>query len=142
MKYSNITRGIFIERPNRFIAQVNIDGEIHTVHVKNTGRCKELLVPGGTVYLECNDNPKRKTRYTLVAVEKELGNGGNILINMDSYAPNIVAGEWLTTHDSLFGGRGQIKREVCFNESRFDFSVFVDVCFLSIINNVNESKLV
>ena len=71
MKYSNIIKGEFISRPNRFIANVKIENEIHTVHVKNTGRCKELLVPNCTVYLSGSDNPNRKTKYDLIAVEKE-----------------------------------------------------------------------
>ena len=75
MKYKNIVRGEFISRPNRFIAKVKIDGEEHTVHVKNTGRCKEILVPGAVVYLERSENPERKTAYDLIAVEKKTENG-------------------------------------------------------------------
>lgn len=79
MHYPNVCPGRFLARPNRFIAQVEIDGQEETVHVKNTGRCKELLVPGCTVYLTRSDNPARKTKYDLVAVQK-----GDLLINMDS----------------------------------------------------------
>ncbi len=112
MRYSNITKGIFIERPNRFIAKVNIDGHIETVHVKNTGRCKELLIPGVTVILEISDNPARKTKYDLVAVYKErLG-----LINIDSQAPNKVVYEWLMQKNFDL-----IKPEYTYGNSRFDF---------------------
>ena len=93
MKYRKIKKGNFIERPNRFIAYVNVEGEENNpqiVHVKNTGRCKELLVDNATVFLEESDNPNRKTKYDLVKVIK---NG--ILINMDSQAPNKVVNEWL-----------------------------------------------
>ena len=86
MKYKNIVKGEFIERPNRFIANVKIDGEVHTVHVKNTGRCRELLLPKATVYLEESDNPSRKTKYDLIGVEK----AGLGLVNIDSSAPNKV----------------------------------------------------
>ena len=89
MKYENITRGIFIERPNRFIARVEIDGKTETVHVKNTGRCKELLVPGCEVWLTAPGTPGRKTKYDLVAVRKSTG----ILFNIDSQAPNKAAKE-------------------------------------------------
>ena len=91
MHYNNTIRATFHSRPNRFIAKVFADGVLETVHVKNTGRCKELLVPGATVILEESDNPARKTKYDLIAVYKEdLG-----LVNMDSQAPNKVVGEWL-----------------------------------------------
>lgn len=86
--YNNVLEGIFRRRPNRFIAYVDIDGKTEKVHVKNTGRCKELLVPGCTVYLDKSDNPNRKTAYDLVAVMK-----GDTLINMDSAAPNKVFGQ-------------------------------------------------
>lgn len=91
MRYGEIKEGAFVARPNRFIAKVMIDGREETVHVKNTGRCRELLVPGARVYLERAANPDRKTAYDLVAVVKE----GLGLINMDSQAPNRVTGEWL-----------------------------------------------
>lgn len=95
MKYREIVDGIFLDRPNRFIAHVNVNGVVETVHVKNTGRCKELLLPGAAVRLEVSDNPKRKTKYDLVAVHKqELG-----WVNMDSQAPNKVVGEWLSKQE-------------------------------------------
>ena len=95
MKYKKVVKGSFVDRPNRFIAHVKIDGEIQTVHVKNTGRCRELLLPDAEVYLEVADNPARKTAYDLIAVYKE--NFG--LINIDSQAPNKVAKEWLETQN-------------------------------------------
>lgn len=88
MQYGTVVPGVFLRRPNRFIAHVEIDGEEEIVHVKNTGRCKELLTPGAAVYCEKSRNPARKTAYDLIAVEK-----GNLLINMDSQAPNKAAGE-------------------------------------------------
>ena len=98
MKYSNVAEARFINRPNRFIAHVELDGQIETVHVKNTGRCKELLLPGAKVILERSDNLTRKTRYDLIAVYKEpIG-----LINMDSQAPNKVVKEWLEGQDFDF----------------------------------------
>ena len=95
MKYREIVDGIFLDRPNRFIAHVDVNGTVETVHVKNTGRCKELLLPGVAVRLEVSDNPKRRTKYDLVAVHKqELG-----WVNMDSQAPNKVVGEWLSKQE-------------------------------------------
>lgn len=115
MFYKNIAAGKFISRPNRFIANVEIDGEIQVVHVKNTGRCRELLLPGSTVYCEKSDNPKRKTAYDLVAVEK-----GKLLINMDSQAPNAAFFEFI--HDGSFkDGIEYIARERKYKNSRFDF---------------------
>ena len=119
MQYENICRGSFISRPNRFIAVVEIDGEQQRVHVKNTGRCKELLVPGNTVYLEKSANPRRKTAYDLIAVEKRTPEGAK-LVNMDSMAPNRAAGEWLAA-----GGLGEIENlraEATIGDSRFDFA--------------------
>lgn len=118
MKYNNCYSGIFISRPNRFIAIVEIDGEEQRVHVKNTGRCKELLQPGNTVYLEKSSNPARKTAYDLIAVEKQVP-GGTRLVNMDSMAPNLAAKEWLEN-----GGLGNIQNlraETTIGDSRFDF---------------------
>ena len=112
MKYSKVVKGIFENRPNRFIAHVWIDGVLETVHVKNTGRCKELLIPGVTVILEDCQNPNRKTRYDLIAVYKE----GLGLINMDSQAPNKVVAEWLAKQDYDF-----IKPEYKYGNSRVDF---------------------
>lgn len=119
MQYENICRGTFISRPNRFIAVVEIDGVEQRVHVKNTGRCAELLVPGNTVYLEKSANPKRKTACDLVAVEKRTPEGAR-LVNMDSMAPNRAAGEWLAA-----GGLGEIENlraEATIGDSRFDFA--------------------
>ncbi len=121
MNYKKVISGIFLSRPNRFIAKVLIDNEEHTVHVKNTGRCKELLVPGYTVYLEKSENPERKTAYDLIAVEKKTENGA-ILINMDSQIPNFCAEEFLPL-SGLFSPDAEIKREVKFGNSRFDICV-------------------
>ncbi len=115
MKYKNIKQGKFLERPNRFIAYVEIDGEVEVCHVKNTGRCRELLVPGCTVYLEESSNPNRKTRYDLVAVLK-----GDVLFNIDSQAPNKVFGEWLEA-SGYFGGIKHTKPEFTYKDSRLDF---------------------
>lgn len=115
MQYNHITQGRFIERPNRFIAKVEIDGRIETVHVKNTGRCKELLTKGVRVYLEKSDNAERSTAYDLVAVEK-----GKRLINMDSQAPNKAVGEWLL-EKKLFPDLVLVRPETTYGNSRFDF---------------------
>ena len=112
MKYRKIVKGKFINRPNRFIAHVEIYGKTETVHVKNTGRCKELLVPGCTVYLSESDNPERKTRYDLIAVIKSNG----LLINIDSQAPNQVVKEWLAGYEYDF-----VKPEYVYGNSRIDF---------------------
>ena len=112
MKYANITKAAFIARPNRFIAQVEVDGRIETVHVKNTGRCKELLIPGCTVFLIASDNPERKTKYDLVAVIKDNG----LLINIDSQAPNKVAAEFLQSQNY-----DVIIPEYTYGDSRIDF---------------------
>lgn len=117
MHYDHITEGIFIERPNRFIAYVDINGQTEVCHVKNTGRCRELLVPGAKVYLQDCGSQKRKTRYDLIAVEK---NG--LLINMDSQAPNKVVAEWLKS-GGLHKEIRLIKPESTFNKSRFDFYI-------------------
>ena len=117
MTYKNIFKGKFLSRPNRFIANVEIEGKTETVHVKNTGRCRELLTPNATVYLEKSDNPLRKTKYDLVAVLK-----GDMLINMDSQIPNDVAYEWLK-NGNLFSKNAKIRREVTHNKSRFDFYI-------------------
>ena len=117
MKYENIVKGIFLSRPNRFIAEVLIDGIKQTVHVKNTGRCKELLIKGNEVWLQKSHNPLRKTAYDLIAVKK-----GDLLINMDSQIPNAVAAEWLKK-GKLFSKEAVIKREVTFGNSRFDLFI-------------------
>lgn len=124
MKYEHVVPGIFIERPNRFIARVEIDGQVETVHVKNTGRCRELLQPGVRVYLECSSNPNRSTAYDLVAVQK-----GERVVNIDSQAPNKVVEEWLR-QKALFSSMPKWNREVTlvrpettYGKSRFDFYV-------------------
>lgn len=117
MKYQNVVQGKFISRPNRFIAYVEINGEAQVVHVKNTGRCRELLVPGATVYLEKSDNPVRKTTYDLIAVEK-----GTRLINMDSQIPNKMVEEWLKKGEFI-QGICRIRPETQYGNSRFDFYV-------------------
>lgn len=114
MKYPNVCKGTFIERPNRFIAYVELEGKREVCHVKNTGRCKELLIPGREVYLTCSHNPARKTAYDLIAVQK-----GEWLINMDSQLPNGAAYEWLTAKKDEFG-IAFLKREVTHGNSRFD----------------------
>lgn len=119
MKYEKITEGIFVDRPNRFIANVKIDGQIQRCHVCNTGRCRELLVPGCRVYLKVCDNPNRATAHDLVVVEKRMEDGSIRMVNMDSYAPNRVAKEWLEQ-----GGMGaditNIASERRYGNSRFD----------------------
>ena len=117
MRYKNIKKGIFISRPNRFIAEVEVDGEIKICHVKNTGRCKELLIKGVTVILEKSGISTRKTEYDLVAVYK-----GEELINIDSQAPNKVVGEWLKSGKG-FDGITAIKPESKYKNSRFDFYI-------------------
>ena len=115
MQYGRVISGRFLSRPNRFIAYVETVDGIQTVHVKNTGRCKELLIPGTTVYLEAGTNPNRKTAYDLIAVEK-----GNVLINMDAQAPNKVFAEWV-----ISGGFSSdviaVRPEYRYGESRLDF---------------------
>lgn len=112
MQYKQITKGKFHSRPNRFIANIYIDGKMETVHVKNTGRCRELLLPDADVILEVSDNPNRKTAYDLIAVYKEkIG-----LVNMDSQAPNKVVAEWLSKQ-----GFDYVKPEYTYGKSRFDF---------------------
>ena len=115
MHYSNIQRATFLRRPNRFIAHIEVDGREEVCHVKNTGRCRELLTDRATIYVEHHDNPKRKTKYSLIAVEK-----GNLLINMDSQAPNKVVGEWLLEKEP-FGKVKLLKPECTYGSSRFDF---------------------
>lgn len=128
MKYTEtIVQSRFLDRPNRFIAHIEIDGSTEICHVKNTGRCRELLQPGATVYCADCLSPARKTRFDLIAVQK-----GSRLINMDSQAPNKAVGEWLSA-----GGLGciaNIKPETTFGDSRFDFSFQKDgrMCFLEV----------
>lgn len=127
MQYRNMIPGEFRSRPNRFIAKVMINGHEETVHVKNTGRCRELLTPGAAVWCQKSDNPNRKTQFDLITVRK-----GERLINMDSQAPNIAAGEWLRS-----GGLGKIEEvraETVHGDSRFDFSFLLEGkrCFLEV----------
>ena len=122
MKYNNVIKGKFISRPNRFIAYVDINGNTEKVHVKNTGRCKELLIPGCTVYLSVSDNSARKTKHDLITTEKHFGEGRAILINMDSQVPNDVAEEWLKEGE-IFSSNAVIRREVKRGNSRFDFYI-------------------
>ncbi len=121
MEYKRIAAGRFVERPNRFIAYVDIEGKKEICHVKNTGRCRELLIKGCRVYLEESDNPARKTKYDLIAVEK-----GSLLINMDSNAPNQAVKEWLQEPECpVCGGEEKvfIKPECKYGNSRFDFYI-------------------
>ena len=122
MKYGRVVKADFISRPNRFIAEVMLDGVKETVHVKNTGRCRELLISGSTVYLEDSFPKQRKTRYDLIAVEKKLENDKIKLVNMDSQAPNKAVGEWLKEHP-IFGEPVSVRPEVTVGGSRFDFGV-------------------
>lgn len=115
MEYNNIVKGRFIDRPNRFIANCEINGKTEVCHVKNTGRCKELLVQGTTVYLQKSDNPNRKTQYDLIAVQK-----GERLINMDSQIVNSVALEYVPR---LFDKIKFIKPEYTYGNSRFDIYI-------------------
>ena len=120
MNYKNTIRGIFKDRPNRFIAHVQIGDQLETVHVKNTGRCRELLVPEAEVILEKSDNPARKTKYDLISVNKE-----GRWINMDSQAPNQAAAEWLAG-GGLASAVTNIKREITYHDSRFDLAFSED----------------
>lgn len=121
MEYLNIKEGIFKSSPNRFIAIVSIDGRDEICHVKNTGRCKELLIPGCKVYLEESQNPLRKTKYDLISVVKN-ENGGKLLINIDSQIPNDMTEEWLCD-SGLFSNNMKYKREYSCLDSRFDFFI-------------------
>ena len=127
MRYENMVPGIFRTRPNRFIAHVEIGGQPEICHVKNTGRCRELLVPGAEVFCQRSENPSRKTKFDLITVRK-----GGKLINMDSQAPNIAAKEWL-----LSGGLGPVENlrpECIHGDSRFDFAFTLGgkPCFLEV----------
>ena len=127
MQYQNMIPGVFHARPNRFIAHIEINGQMQVCHVKNTGRCRELLVPGTKVWCQAFSDPKRKTAFDLIAVQK-----GDRLINMDSQAPNAAAKAWL-----LNGGLGKVENlraETVHGDSRFDFSFTLDgkSCFLEV----------
>lgn len=117
MKYTNITEGRFESRPNRFIAYVTMNGQLEKVHVKNTGRCKELLTDKAEVYLEKSDNTERTTAYDLVAVKK-----GERIVNVDSQAPNKAVGEWLLSGE-LFPDVKSVRPETTYRNSRFDFYI-------------------
>ena len=124
MTYQDIHAARFLARPNRFIAQVELEGRVETVHVKNTGRCKELLLPGCTVYLEGSSNPARKTKYDLVAVEKVWPGRPPLFINMDSQAPNKVFAEWMAAGLGAELGLPRptlLRPETTWGNSRFDF---------------------
>ena len=137
MKYANIVSGRFIDRPNRFIAHVEIDGVMETVHVKNTGRCMELLLPEADVMLAVSDSPSRKTKYDLISVyKKNLG-----WVNIDSQAPNVVVKEWLMSGQQVFPNITTLKPEYVHGNSRVDFylecgqrKIFIEVkgCTLEI----------
>lgn len=114
MRYDHIREGRFLSRPNRFIAHVEVDGKVEVCHVKNTGRCRELLIPGTTVWIDESDNPNRKTRFDLIAVDR-----GGMMVNMDSQAPNRLFAEW--AKEGHLGTLDEIKAECRFGESRFDF---------------------
>lgn len=117
MNYSDITKGLFLSRQNRFIAEVDIGGKIHTVHVKNTGRCRELFRKNAVVYLQRSNNPNRKTLYDLIAVYK-----GDTLVNVDSQSPNKAVREWLKA-GGLLPNPTLIKPEVRYGDSRLDFYI-------------------
>lgn len=117
MIYKNIRKARFLSRPNRFIAHIDIDGKTEICHVKNTGRCKELLIENATVFVQESDNPSRKTKYDLISVLK-----GERLINMDSQIPNKVFVEW-AQNSGFFGDIKLLKAEKTFENSRFDFYI-------------------
>lgn len=117
MKYDNILTATFLQRINRFVADIEIGGEIVKCHVKNTGRCRELLLPGATVFVQHSTADGRKTAYDLISVYK-----GNTLVNIDSQAPNTVFGEWIEK-SGVFPDIRYIKREYTYGNSRFDFYI-------------------
>lgn len=114
MRYENVTEAVFLRRPNRFIAEVELCGRTETVHVKNTGRCRELLTAGARVWLTESKNPARKTKYDLIAVQKD-----TMLVNLDSQIPNSAAAEWIR-NGGLFPDLTTLRREVKYGDSRFD----------------------
>lgn len=120
MKYTNIKPGKFLSRPNRFIAQIEIDGRVEVSHVKNTGRLRELLIPGADVFIQQATNPNRKTKYDLIGVYK-----GDRLVNIDSQVPNQVFHEWVE-NSGYFNGISLIKPEYQYRQSRFDFYLEAD----------------
>ena len=126
MRYGEVKRGRFLARPNRFVAHVELEGERVVCHVKNTGRCRELLTSGAAVYLERAENPARKTPYDLIAVEK-----GDLLINMDAQAPNKVFGEWA---EHFLPETAVVRPEFTWEDSRFDFRLedHLGPCFVEV----------
>ncbi len=128
MRYGEVKRGRFLARPNRFVAHVELEGDLVVCHVKNTGRCRELLTPSAAVYLERAENPARKTPYDLIAVEK-----GDLLINMDAQAPNKVFGEWAAAGRFL-PGLTALRPEFTWEDSRFDFRLedHLGPCFVEV----------
>ena len=120
MIYKNIQKARFLNRPNRFIAHIDIDGKTEVCHVKNTGRCRELLTENATVFVQKSDNPNRKTKYDLISVLK-----GENLINMDCQIPNKVFGEW-AQNSGFFGEIKLLKAEKTFENSRVDFYIETD----------------
>ena len=134
MHFENMVPGVFLARPNRFIAHIEIDGKTEVCHVKNTGRCRELLPAGAKVWCQKSSNPNRKTKYDLITVQK-----GERLINMDSQAPNAAAAEWLRSGG--LGEIGELKAESVHGQSRFDFSFIKDGrrCFLEVKGVTLES---
>ncbi|MEG1540971.1 MAG: DNA/RNA nuclease SfsA, partial [Oscillospiraceae bacterium] len=128
LKYSNIRRAVFLDRPNRFIANILLEGEVQICHVKNTGRCRELLLPGAEIYVQDCPKPERKTKFDLISVRKD-----GRLINIDSNAPNRIFSEWVIS-SGLFKDLRLLRRECTHGDSRFDFyleadrqSIFVEV---------------
>ena len=117
MKYERISKGTFLERPNRFIAYAELDGKTEVIHVKNTGRCAELLIPGASIYVQESDNPARKTKWDLIGVEK-----GSRMINMDSQVPNLVVKEWIES-GHLTSDIRMVRPETAYGNSRFDLYV-------------------
>ena len=132
--YHRLNRGIFLQRPNRFIARCEVNGEAVVCHVKNTGRCRELLLPGAAVWLEESDNPQRKTRFDLVCVENR-----GYTVNMDSQAPNLIFREWLASGGCLPGVRA-IRPETRYGDSRFDFAYERETAEGEIIRGFAEVK--
>ena len=122
MKYAKVVKAEFLSRPNRFLAKVMLNGSVETVHVKNTGRCRELLQPGSAVWLAESDNPARKTRYDLVTVAKKRPGKADLMVNMDSQAPNAAAQEWLQS-GTYFSPEAKVRRETVHGDSRFDFYI-------------------
>lgn len=117
MKYERISKGTFLERPNRFIAYAELAGKTEVIHVKNTGRCAELLIPGASIYVQESDNPARKTKWDLIGVEK-----GSRMINMDSQVPNLVVKEWIES-GHLTSDIRMVRPETAYGNSRFDLYV-------------------